>query len=128
FQAEDGIRDFHVTGVQTCALPILTTANGCSKQEAPAYGVSYHQTPKNAQTQKRSDSYPVATRWVSSNLTLQVCDDCFKVWLRSPFETLQPCSHFIDQALWELELNGPMLPEKTTESGLISLTLSWKRA
>src|SRR5690606_39460842 len=25
FQAEDGIRDFHVTGVQTCALPISTT-------------------------------------------------------------------------------------------------------
>src|SRR5690606_40072791 len=30
FQAEDGIRDFHVTGVQTCALPISafqTTTN-----------------------------------------------------------------------------------------------------
>src|SRR5579883_3540836 len=26
FQAEDGIRDFHVTGVQTCALPIYRTA------------------------------------------------------------------------------------------------------
>src|SRR5690606_40721679 len=26
FQAEDGIRDFHVTGVQTCALPILGNA------------------------------------------------------------------------------------------------------
>src|SRR5690606_41001395 len=26
FQAEDGIRDFHVTGVQTCALPILALA------------------------------------------------------------------------------------------------------
>src|SRR5690606_40551386 len=25
FQAEDGIRDFHVTGVQTCALPISLT-------------------------------------------------------------------------------------------------------
>src|SRR5690606_39770703 len=25
FQAEDGIRDFHVTGVQTCALPIYQT-------------------------------------------------------------------------------------------------------
>src|SRR5690606_41132369 len=25
FQAEDGIRDFHVTGVQTCALPIYNT-------------------------------------------------------------------------------------------------------
>src|SRR5690606_40849974 len=27
FQAEDGIRDFHVTGVQTCALPILLGAH-----------------------------------------------------------------------------------------------------
>src|SRR2546427_9561717 len=27
FQAEDGIRDLTVTGVQTCALPIL--CNGC---------------------------------------------------------------------------------------------------
>src|SRR5690606_39863095 len=26
FQAEDGIRDFHVTGVQTCALPIFGLA------------------------------------------------------------------------------------------------------
>src|SRR5690606_40831224 len=26
FQAEDGIRDFHVTGVQTCALPIYDPA------------------------------------------------------------------------------------------------------
>src|SRR5690606_13147396 len=29
FQAEDGIRDFHVTGVQTCALPIY--AKGADK-------------------------------------------------------------------------------------------------
>src|SRR5690606_40788753 len=28
FQAEDGIRDFHVTGVQTCALPILLVDDG----------------------------------------------------------------------------------------------------
>src|SRR5690606_34279110 len=27
FQAEDGIRDFHVTGVQTCALPIFKELN-----------------------------------------------------------------------------------------------------
>src|SRR5215475_12541612 len=35
FQAEDGIRDFHVTGVQTCALPIslwLASANGKSSR------------------------------------------------------------------------------------------------
>src|SRR6266496_5492173 len=29
FQAEDGIRDLYVTGVQTCALPILRMA--CSR-------------------------------------------------------------------------------------------------
>src|SRR5690606_40964865 len=28
FQAEDGIRDFHVTGVQTCALPICKRRSG----------------------------------------------------------------------------------------------------
>src|SRR6266702_5033396 len=32
FQAEDGIRDGHVTGVQTCALPI------CSELPAPGIG------------------------------------------------------------------------------------------
>src|SRR5690606_40686618 len=34
FQAEDGIRDFHVTGVQTCALPISPT------KETPPANVS----------------------------------------------------------------------------------------
>src|SRR5690606_39617891 len=33
FQAEDGIRDFHVTGVQTCALPIYYTPSGRSIQK-----------------------------------------------------------------------------------------------
>src|SRR5690606_39849875 len=36
FQAEDGIRDFHVTGVQTCALPILRRAAGDSGTSASA--------------------------------------------------------------------------------------------
>src|SRR5690606_40740780 len=43
FQAEDGIRDFHVTGVQTCALPISalagrTAAGGLSRPDVPAPG------------------------------------------------------------------------------------------
>src|SRR5690606_40456972 len=35
FQAEDGIRDFHVTGVQTCALPIcqLGPEVGCTVED-----------------------------------------------------------------------------------------------
>src|SRR6266511_4213445 len=37
FQAEDGIRDFHVTGVQTCALPIsVSTTNGVSRYPSSA--------------------------------------------------------------------------------------------
>src|SRR2546421_5359832 len=37
FQAEDGIRDLIVTGVQTCALPILRgrKSRGCVKSCAP---------------------------------------------------------------------------------------------
>src|SRR5207253_7374637 len=33
FQAEDGIRDGHVTGVQTCALPILSQRRSGSCRE-----------------------------------------------------------------------------------------------
>ena len=31
FQAEDGIRDYDVTGVQTCALPIYSRSTGLSR-------------------------------------------------------------------------------------------------
>src|SRR5690606_2677992 len=43
FQAEDGIRDFHVTGVQTCALPIslgqpvYALLGGAFREAAPVY-------------------------------------------------------------------------------------------
>src|SRR5207253_6520012 len=36
FQAEDGIRDGHVTGVQTCALPISITSTPAAAQLPPA--------------------------------------------------------------------------------------------
>src|SRR5690606_39297782 len=41
FQAEDGIRDFHVTGVQTCALPISLLNNFNYKQDIYAAYTSY---------------------------------------------------------------------------------------
>src|SRR5256885_3538045 len=71
FQAEDGIRDYKVTGVQTCALPILllnegigsyttdldwtggTAAPVASRQQAPAdllpriYSSGLHSNAKN---------------------------------------------------------------------------------
>src|SRR5690606_40407459 len=33
FQAEDGIRDFHVTGVQTCALPICSLTSNIPEEK-----------------------------------------------------------------------------------------------
>src|SRR5256885_13203651 len=43
FQAEDGIRDYKVTGVQTCALPIwvLVFAAGEKAREATEAGADY---------------------------------------------------------------------------------------
>src|SRR5690606_41198809 len=35
FQAEDGIRGFHVTGVQTCALPIYEHASIRQERQSP---------------------------------------------------------------------------------------------
>src|SRR3712207_7225848 len=36
FQAEDGIRDIGVTGVQTCALPISATQAAAAQAERPS--------------------------------------------------------------------------------------------
>src|SRR5438132_11163369 len=47
FQAEDGIRDHCVTGVQTCALPILAERS-CSSSSVQIYGypgAANHQRP-----------------------------------------------------------------------------------
>src|SRR5436309_948661 len=52
FQAEDGIRDFHVTGVQTCALPISRTPSVRSSsastrlhETTPAFVAAYAAAP-----------------------------------------------------------------------------------
>src|SRR5437016_6741454 len=48
FQAEDGIRDWSVTGVQTCALPILTVrrADGSVLGELPSVAEDPPFTPQ----------------------------------------------------------------------------------
>src|SRR5256885_6143047 len=48
FQAEDGIRDYKVTGVQTCALPILTCASsiGVRFRIGERYGYEDTSTPR----------------------------------------------------------------------------------
>src|SRR6266850_6719733 len=41
FQAEDGIRDYKVTGVQTCALPISRRSCRCSATQSQSQVVSW---------------------------------------------------------------------------------------
>src|SRR2546430_7465044 len=51
FQAEDGIRDLTVTGVQTCALPILSALRGFfGRQRLDRQGVylATHELPQRA--------------------------------------------------------------------------------
>src|SRR5437016_8547340 len=57
FQAEDGIRDWSVTGVQTCALPIFLLVKA---REMPLrYGINPHQTPARAYVRSRSLPFEV---------------------------------------------------------------------
>src|SRR6266511_3998564 len=51
FQAEDGIRDFHVTGVQTCALPISTWR--ARAQRCRAWPTRARSTRRSAWTPRR---------------------------------------------------------------------------
>src|SRR5690606_40074671 len=45
FQAEDGIRDFHVTGVQTCALPIFMCPHRAGNLSGSHEPLSQSQSP-----------------------------------------------------------------------------------
>src|SRR5690348_17702571 len=46
FQAEDGIRDGRVTGVQTCALPIFAKRNPMHQVSVPHKGAKAFNGPK----------------------------------------------------------------------------------
>src|SRR5256886_11054553 len=62
FQAEDGIRDLTVTGVQTCALPISHHARGPARQlrNVSAYRGAHRGQPavRQSQAQGRAQARP----------------------------------------------------------------------
>src|SRR5256885_8862743 len=58
FQAEDGIRDYKVTGVQTCALPIFVDADAEQKRVIGALRKKYPQYRTNVPL--RSDALVIA--------------------------------------------------------------------
>src|SRR3712207_8596765 len=60
FQAEDGIRDIGVTGVQTCALPIYAGPACCNRDTARSPGT--HLVPRRHLTRGRETKKAPASR------------------------------------------------------------------
>src|SRR3712207_8362618 len=83
FQAEDGIRDIGVTGVQTCALPIST---GLSQPRAPPSEIaSRRQTnvPVSSTAPTRSNRPPVRCFDSGRSEERRVGKECRSRW--SPY-------------------------------------------
>src|SRR5256885_4907854 len=75
FQAEDGIRDYKVTGVQTCALPIsvpgLNEENQSRHVDGPCGPAAHPHAPASARDRK-------STRLNSSHLVISYAVFCLK--------------------------------------------------
>src|SRR5690349_23398322 len=62
FQAEDGIRDLYVTGVQTCALPISATSPGrATSRAAPPTPSAYRRAT--TRSEERRVGKECRARW-----------------------------------------------------------------
>src|SRR5205085_4874351 len=71
FQAEDGIRDLTVTGVQTCALPISGAAAESRRCRPPAAriapGTDRIAAPDRARSEERRVGKECRSRWSAYN-------------------------------------------------------------
>src|SRR5207253_4776955 len=69
FQAEDGIRDGHVTGVQTCALPIYEAEHQIDRRgeergaEGQAVGAERPRTQDHVRSEERRVGKECRSRW-----------------------------------------------------------------
>src|SRR5215813_14349584 len=71
FQAEDGIRDADVTGVQTCALPIFRTRSRYGPSADPAEFGSWRRSASRVRDRK-------STRLNSSHVRISYAVFCLK--------------------------------------------------
>src|SRR2546430_11429001 len=101
FQAEDGIRDLTVTGVQTCALPISAWARNAS--ESRITGVMYFVARRTASIATSKQSVAVAAANTASGAS------AFRPWTAC---SRSDCSAFVG-----MPAEGPARWELTTTSG-----------
>src|SRR5205807_5433743 len=80
FQAEDGIRDYKVTGVQTCALPISHLANRVRHRELlrlpPEWPPRCYPLPREPTINSSASSYRPTTVQKASVCPLDCPDTC----------------------------------------------------
>src|SRR6266511_4834184 len=92
FQAEDGIRDFHVTGVQTCALPISGCPTDTGLVTDPASrssmcgGEPAHRRPDTTRDRRRPRVPARAPAFVVLGVHLEQCSSAgvYVGWLVIP--------------------------------------------
>src|SRR5690606_39973597 len=72
FQAEDGIRDFHVTGVQTCALPICKLQTYEATEKGNAFMNEYGRIRRNLLTDRTADIDGIDARMAESTALLRM--------------------------------------------------------
>src|SRR5688500_20059772 len=77
FQAEDGIRDYKVTGVQTCALPIWSPTR-CSPLPGPSGWRPCSPSSRGNDTAPASTLDRKSTRLNSSHLVISYAVFCLK--------------------------------------------------
>src|SRR6266496_2368174 len=77
FQAEDGIRDLYVTGVQTCALPItgIRAGSAIAAQQAARAGIHGAPPGKPALHAQHSFLAPASSPYISPHKSLHMGND-----------------------------------------------------
>src|SRR5699024_11247012 len=100
FQAEDGIRDRNVTGVQTCALPIYQKCSCIDYSPNVLFFMMYKHSVKNACTDLTL--HPRETCLLYNSL---VCYNTTKVFVRywGCVELVYCRKHFISHHLYHYE-------------------------
>src|SRR5690348_18329733 len=77
FQAEDGIRDGRVTGVQTCALPILRAAAAATGSSVPCRWPKPRVQRHTVRSEERRVGKECRSRWWPLHLKTYYIPDTF---------------------------------------------------
>src|SRR6266446_3654848 len=91
FQAEDGIRDYKVTGVQTCALPICTDAGSATRANRNASSATWNRCA--TRKTRRSELQRTAlAAWLMSSCEEQL--EWFLIGLTRTEARLEPSADY----------------------------------